>query len=173
MIFKMISTGLLAFLIGFGSGCIKGTRDTLIKAQADKTSALNRLIKQNESIAKENDKITADWMQQQQQHRVIVKTVIKQVIKYVPKIQKIQSACSLTAGASCLLDAARLDTMPVATCASRAIKNRATVAAVTEAGLIAADFECADKYNRLRAKHLALVRVINNYQQQTQKRNAQ
>ncbi|MCW8830670.1 MAG: hypothetical protein OQK32_04015 [Gammaproteobacteria bacterium] len=157
---------IVAFItIAFALGYIKGCLDAQVKEQADKVDDVVEVIETQDEIDTESHTITEQWLADDQQREVITETVEKEVQKYVPENQNIDSSCSLTVGVVCMLDARRQNLLPEIECGSLTDAEKQTASEITEAGLISADIQCADQYAELAGQCDALIDVVDAYQQ--------
>lgn len=150
---------LLSLLIALGSwlsGYSTGFDQAEMEAADEKRAALERVIQQQAEIDAENREISAAWLEAEVERRAVVTIVSAEVPKYVTETQREHSACNLTVGAECLLNAGRLNVLPETECGSLTVEERRAPSAVTQEGLIAGTIECQSKYGELLQRHDAL-----------------
>ena len=160
---RIIAIVFFCSFMAFTAGYVKGCFDAQVKGQAEKTDDVVNVIEVQDEIDAESHVITEQWLEDDQQREVITETVEKEVRKYVPENQNINSSCNLTVGAECLLNASRQNLLPEIECGSLTDAEKQTASEITEAALIDADIQCADQYAELASRCDALIDVADGY----------
>ena len=161
---KLLSIVMVSVFLSFVLGYVKGCSDAQIKAQADKADDVVEVIQVQDEIDIASNEITEDFIDTDFRREIITKIIEIEVPKYVPVIQKDDSACNLTVGTECMLNARRANRLPEAECDAFTEAEKQTASKITEAAFIAADLQCADQYAELAGRCDALIDVVDGYQ---------
>ncbi len=143
---------LISSILGFGSGYkIKSW-----EVEADKVKTLEVEAEKQSKITSIVDSVITKTIDDIKQTEVVTKTIEKEVIKYVPKIQLVNSECNLTNGVIRLLNAHASNQMPLTTSATDSTDT--TSSDITEKEHIDYTNEIIDLYNKAAIQSNALIK---------------
>jgi len=141
----------ISFVVGAGSGY--SYRDT--KYKADMANVIREAYEAAKKEAKQSVKIEKVYIKGDEKIQTIYKTIIKEIPKYVPVIQKSDSDCNVSNGAVSLLNSTINNALPETT--ANTDDTNKTASRIRESDLINFTHLSIKKYNEALTQCNALI----------------
>lgn len=142
---------LISLILGFGAGYKVKT----MQVEADKAKTLEIESERQSKISTIVDQVVTKTIDDSKQAEVVTKIIEKEVVKYVPKIQLVNSECNLTNGVVRLLNSHSSNQMPITTSATTSTDTAPSD--ITEKEHIDYTNEIIDLYNKASVQSNALI----------------
>jgi hypothetical protein len=135
------------FLIGLAIGGYSGYEFKTMSYHASEAKTLEVEAKKQEIIQQIEAKTESTTLAEEKKTEIVYQTVTKEVIKYVPKVQIINSECNLTLGTVRMLNTNIRNEMP--STPSTTIAENSTSSTITGKGSIDFTNDIINKYNKM------------------------
>ncbi len=139
-----------ALIAGFGGGYFTASQFE----KATHVAEMQLELKKQKDEIDLSHAADIEYIKAQKQQETVVKTITKEVVKYVPKIQMVNSDCNLTVGTQRLLDNERLQTVP-----SQSTSADTRSSEIREIELIQYSHKVMEMYNAAKLQCNSLIEI--------------